>query len=278
LALVLVVVVSVGAVNIHGTCKKEQRAAGGQVSRRPVVSHSLMSHQPNDCCEDECAWTPPAPCECCGCALQACLCCDSPAETCNETEYQGEPTFACVVDITTESFGACKQECSNGDWTAAIGSVGAFYAKRAVDCHLDQCQVASLVSGHDCCDSNVTCRADCNLAITWDDMATILKKRIPQHSFQSDEGSLSAQDLSTNLEKRSPVIAVMAPSSHQVGRPFMAADIHTVVVLGYHGYLWEAGQIAFEFLVADSASDAPEWIAYDDLVSYKGATWAYSAY
>jgi hypothetical protein len=177
--------------------------------------------------------------------------------------------------MTTEGFGACKQECANGDWTAAIGSIAAFYAKSTVDCHNAQCQTASIASGHDCCSKNVTCVGDCNLAIAWSDLPGMLKKAITQHDFTTVSNPLGDTELAAPIEKRNPVIAVMqAPST----MPGQAASTHIVVVLGYHGILWEGGQIAFEFLVADSLTGTPAWIGYDDLVNYQGAKWAYTAY
>jgi len=265
-----VVLGTAAAVQTHGTCAKEERKAASM-----HITTANVADGPDDCCEDECAWTPPAPCECCGCALSACLCCDSPMEICNSTEYQGEPTYACVVDMTTEKLGSCKQECDNGDWTAALGVVGAFYAQRAPDCHGDQCAMASFASGHDCCNSNVTCKGDCNVAITWTDFTTMFKKGIPSHDFQTVDQPLAATDLSQPIEKRQPVIAVIEPSREQAR---LGAGLRTIVIAGYHGYLWEGGQIAFEFLVIDSAADAPAWIGYDDLVSYQGGNWAYTAY
>jgi len=269
---------------------------GSSRARSEAERRGVVAAPGEDCCDTECGWSPPPPCECCGCALDACLCCDGPSqrgrdrlhpngnpgETCAPDQYQGTDTFSCTVDLIAEGFKSCKEDCNEWCWAVAIASASGFYENKTVSCSADQCAIAARKAKYDCCSTTnrTLCDGDCNTAATWPQVGTVLEQRNPGAKFRSFDRALTETELQAQLEARQPVLVGITWSTATVlPTAFGAESGHVILILGYKGFLWEDGQIAMLYEVSDPDTGNLDWVEYDAITNYQSkGTWTNSIY
>jgi len=103
--------------------------------------------------------------------------------------------------------------------------------------------------------------------ITWDNVKAQLQAVIP--GKQWTEGQAIAPDqLGNSIEARKPVLVGITYNN----------DFVVLNVVGYQAYLWNNGQIYWEFLVSDPDYKAIQTLNLDQLTSYGGGSWSNTIY
>ena len=142
-------------------------------------------------------------------------------------------------------------------WATSLAITRDFYYHNHTTCDLDECAMARLNVGIDCCALPDMCEGTCAFGAKKEDILRIARMTIPTMKWQLDDFAPSEDRLIKLLTYHTPVLRIMAD---QYGGG------HADIVGGCRTTHDENGT-KIEYLVVDSMDPNLEWMNYNDSVT-----------